>query len=339
MYKRQVGDNGLVVGSGSVYVYKKTSLNWVFQYKLMASDGADGDYFGRHIIDAGNQILISARGDDDNTGAVYAYEWSDDKWVELQKITASDGATDSYFGFGIDYDLGRLIIAGGGSGYLFEFHGQSWIETLKLTPSEVVGSSAAINIDGDLIIFGDAYNNTAASFGGAVYTFEYNNNLWQETNILYAEDTFGFGFYAYLDDEELMVADLSGKFFNYSRVNGKWDFNQIISPPDRNEFSIGDRFGSAIVFNDNRLVVGSRFVNDSRIGSVYIFDKIGGDWIFTNKLKPTSSNSDDFFGFSVSMQNQDVMVGAINDDDNGIDSGSAFIYQNVDDTIFNNGFE
>gem|GEM_PF-5241852 len=336
-----IRDDALEIDSGSVYVYKKISSNWVFQYKLIASDGAEGDYFGRHIVDAGNQVLISARGDADNTGAVYAYEWSDDKWIEVQKITASDGVADNYFGFGLDYDQGRLIIAGGGSGYLFQIEGKSWVESHKLTPAEVVGAAGAISIEGDLIVIGDPFNSTMGSLNGALYTFEYESTSddWQESDILYEERGVRFGSYLDLNADQLMSSDLSGNIFYYSRVNGKWVFNQIINPPDHNDIDIGGRFGSPVVFNDNRLIATLRNINDSGKGAVYVFDKIGGDWTYIKKLESGNGNPDDWFGFSISMQNQDVLVGVLNDDDNGIDSGSAFFYENVDDTIFNNGFE
>ena len=67
--------------------------------------------------------------------------------------------------------------------------------------------------------------------------------------------------------------------------------------------------------------------NDS--GSAYIFKRDGTSWLEQGKLLASDGAAFDYFGVSVSISGDYVVVGAFNDDDNGEDSGSAYISEKV----------
>ena len=77
---------------------------------------------------------------------------------------------------------------------------------------------------------------------------------------------------------------------------------------------------------NNKIVVGA--VGDgSSSGSVYVYDLDG-----TNEVKITASDSASGDGFSTSaVANNKIVVGAFGDDDNGLTSGSVYVY-NLDGT-------
>ncbi len=54
--------------AGSVYFYSKTGSSWSRQGKILAADGAVGDYFGTALSLYTSSALIGAHGDDDNNG-------------------------------------------------------------------------------------------------------------------------------------------------------------------------------------------------------------------------------------------------------------------------------
>ena len=67
--------------------------------KITTSDGAEFDLFGQSVSISGSVAVVGASYHDDkgdNSGAAYIYEKDEanDKWVEVAKITASDGAED-----------------------------------------------------------------------------------------------------------------------------------------------------------------------------------------------------------------------------------------------------
>jgi hypothetical protein len=92
----------------------------------------------------------------------------------------------------------------------------------------------------------------------------------------------------------------------------------------------GDNFGKSVAIGNGRIVVGANGDDDnaSNSGSAYIFDLAG-----TQLAKITASDGADSnqFGYSVAVGNGRIVVGALYDDDNGSNSGSAYIF-NLDGT-------
>ncbi|WP_420207802.1 FG-GAP repeat protein, partial [Candidatus Electronema sp. JC] len=73
--------------------------------KLMASDGAVEDHFGRSIAISGDTAVIGADGDDDNgidSGSAYVFvRATDGTWTQQAKLLALDGAAGDHFGFSV----------------------------------------------------------------------------------------------------------------------------------------------------------------------------------------------------------------------------------------------
>ncbi len=68
--------------------------------------------------------------------------------------------------------------------------------------------------------------------------------------------------------------------------------------------------------------------DDHKSGSVYVFERsVGGAWIEVAKLKAGDGATDDFFGVSISIFESYALVGALLDDDQGADSGSAYVFE------------
>ena len=87
-----------------------------------------------------------------------------------------------------------------------------------------------------------------------------------------------------------------------------------------------DQFGSNVAVGSGRIVVGSHrddVGSNADQGSAYIYDLDGN-----NEVKITASDgaASDFFGDSVAVGSGRIVVGAFNDDDNGSNSGSAYIF-------------
>lgn len=73
-----VGDESPANDSGSAFVYRYDGLQWVFEQRLIAADGAAGDQFGKAVAYDGTDIIVGAWQDDDagtNSGSAYAFQW------------------------------------------------------------------------------------------------------------------------------------------------------------------------------------------------------------------------------------------------------------------------
>jgi len=88
----------------------------------------------------------------------------------------------------------------------------------------------------------------------------------------------------------------------------------------------GDNLGQSIAMDSGVLVAGAPGDDDngSRSGSVYLFDVATG--VQLRKLLPDDGAANDKFGISVAISNNLVAVGASLDDDNGSNSGSAYLF-------------
>lgn len=175
-------DNSNGVDAGSVYVFKRTGTSWVEQVKLIALDGEAGDRFGIEVSMDGGYAIIGAYYDDANTGSAYMFKRTGEDWMEEDKLTASDGGIDNFFGRSVSIDGDYAIIGAwgdnsfAGSMYVFKCTGTSWVEQDKLIASD--GESGdrfayQVSIDGDYSIVGAYYddNNNGVEAGSA-YIFE-----------------------------------------------------------------------------------------------------------------------------------------------------------------------
>jgi hypothetical protein len=95
-------DDDLGINSGSAYVYQHSEAGWTEVVKLTASDGAAGDQFGHFEVGLDKDtFVIGAPFDDDlgeDSGAFYVFHRDTTGWLEMSKVTASDGAAGDQFG-------------------------------------------------------------------------------------------------------------------------------------------------------------------------------------------------------------------------------------------------
>ncbi|MBN2890910.1 MAG: T9SS type A sorting domain-containing protein [Bacteroidales bacterium] len=95
-----------------------------------------------------------------------------------------------------------------------------------------------------------------------------------------------------------------------------------------------DEFGRAVATSGNYAIIGAHQNNTQGdfSGCAYIFENNAGIWVQTAKLVPDDGEADDEFGYSVSISGNYAIVGAYMDDDNGDESGSAYIFYNNGNT-------
>ena len=127
----------------------------------------------------------------------------------------------------------------------------------------------------------------------------------------------------------------SGSAYIFER-NGNDNWSQVkkLTASDGEE---GDEFGVSVSLFGNRALIGAQgddegkdfFKADS--GSAYIFERDGADnWSQIKKLTPTDGQGSDRFGGSVSLDGNRALIGAALDDDKGVFSGSAYIFERDD---------
>ncbi|MCA9254311.1 MAG: FG-GAP repeat protein [Phycisphaerales bacterium] len=180
--------------SGSAYVFEKPTGGWATStetQKLVASDAAAEDRFGREVAIDGDTLVIGA--DQNNTGPGVAYVFQNvmGTWTEVAKLIGSDSANEDRFGLAVDIK-GATICVGAfrhdginvnaGAAYVYEMPVGGWdsvaspiSETKKLVVSDAqagenVGLSVAVASDQNSIFVG-AYAEESAGGSGRAFGF------------------------------------------------------------------------------------------------------------------------------------------------------------------------
>jgi hypothetical protein len=117
---------------------------------------------------------------------------------------------------------------------------------------------------------------------------------------------------------------------NSSFFIGTTGFNTTTTPSNETKITASDAaasdwFGYSVAVGSGRIVVGVYQDDDngSNSGSAYIFDLDGNE---LTKITASDGAANDRFGYSVAVGSGRIVVGAHRDDDNGTDSGSAYIF-------------
>jgi hypothetical protein len=86
-----------------------------------------------------------------------------------------------------------------------------------------------------------------------------------------------------------------------------------------------DGFGFSVSISGHYALIGAPY-DDNITGSAYIFTDIGTTWIQVAKLTAADGVPEDGFGYSVSLDGDTCVIGAVGDNDNGNSSGSAYVF-------------
>ena len=121
----------------------------------------------------------------------------------------------------------------------------------------------------------------------------------------------------------------SGSAYVFTRSSsGVWTQQQKLTASDA---AVSDYFGTSVSVSGDTLVVGAPYDDNTggnNGGSAYVFTRSSsGVWTQQENLKASDASSYDYFGTSVSISGDTVIVGAPYDDDNGkSSSGSAYVF-------------
>jgi len=117
----------------------------------------------------------------------------------------------------------------------------------------------------------------------------------------------------------------SGSAYIYTRSNGAWALQQQLLASDS---APGDQYGWSVALQGDTVLIGARFDDDKGFnsGSAYVYTRNAGVWTEQQKLTANDGAVNDQYGITISLAGDTVAIGAPFDDDNGFDSGSAYVY-------------
>jgi len=345
------------INSGSVYVFTHSENTWLEQTKLLALDRANSDGFGKSVSLSGDTALIGADYDDDNgknSGSVYVFTRSGSIWTQQAKLLALDGTAGDYFGHSVCLSSDTAIIGAygdndgrgplSGSAYVFTRDDDGiWMQQAKLLASdgkEYDRFGDSVSINGNIALVGADWADWDYPYGssaGSVYVFTRSGSTWTEQTKLRASDGEGgdlFGCSISLSGDTVLIGapfddtekgDSSGSAYVFTRSGSSWMQQAKLLASDGAE---RDFFGGSVSLSGDTALIGADYDDDNGeySGSAYVFTRSGSTWTEQAKLLPLDGAARNGFGGSVSLSGSTALIGALWDDTNGRESGSAYIF-------------
>ncbi|MFN3454356.1 MAG: FG-GAP repeat protein, partial [Pseudobdellovibrio sp.] len=366
------GDNDSGANSGAVYVYKRTGNNWAQEAYIKAANNSSGDYFGYSVSLYNDLLVIGAYLEDSNqttitngkiivennaltdSGAVYVYKRTGNNWEQEAYIKAANSGSGDSFGYTVSLSEDTLAV-----GAYLEDSNQTTIT------------------NGSVIVENNSLGNS-----GAVYVYKRTGKLWEQEAYIKAanagsgdsfgsvvslsQDTLAVG--AYLEDSNQTVITNgavivennsltdSGAVYVYKRTGSNWSQEAYIKATNAGS---SDNFGSVVSLSQDTLAVGA-YLEDSNqtiitngsvivennslgdSGAVYVYKRTGNNWSQEAYIKAANAGANDYFGVSVSIHKDRLVVGASREDSNQTiitndssivennslsDSGAVYVYK------------
>jgi len=118
----------------------------------------------------------------------------------------------------------------------------------------------------------------------------------------------------------------AGAAYIYKRNGCSWDFESKICASDGLS---KDQFGQQVAIEGDYVAVSAPAAtrNGEWSGVVYIFKRDSDKWSELAKILPNEVDEHDWFGLSLAMEKNTLVVGAPGDDDNGHRAGALYIFE------------
>ena len=176
--------NGL--DAGAAYVFKRIGNRWYQQDRLMASEGLFfqhmDDYFGCSVDIDGDYALIGANAehvDGEPIGTAYVFKRQGMRWIEQERITASDAEFVDGFGHSVSLDDNYALIgcpsyrnnSVSGVGYLFERNEDIWYEQDMFAAGYGQHFAWSVSLDNGSVLIGAWGDDVGDVQAGSAYLF------------------------------------------------------------------------------------------------------------------------------------------------------------------------
>jgi WD40 repeat protein len=304
---------------------------------------APSDRFGNAVSISGGQLAVGAALDNTtglNSGRAYLFD--PNTTALIHTFENPSPGTSERFGQSVGVSGTRVLVGAdrdattgtnSGRAYVFDAVGGGLVHTLEnpaaatSTESEFGG---AVSIAGDRILIGAIGDDTTGTDSGRAYLFDaVTGSLVYtfENPAPAAGDEFGISVSvsgdrllvgAHLDDT---TAGNAGRAYLFDAATGS-----LVHTFENPDPGSGDHFGNAVSVSGDRVLIGAHDDNTtgSNSGRAYVFDAATGNLVHT--LDNPAPDAGDRFGNAVSVAGDQVLIGALEDDTTGTNSGRAYLF-------------
>lgn len=338
------------IDSGAAFVFVRSGSTWSQQAYLKSSNTGAGDDFGSAVAVAGDTVVVGASGEDSSTtgvnstpnesasasGAAYVFIRSGSTWSPQAYLKSSNTGASDLFGGSVAVSGDTVVV-----GARFEDSSTTGVNS---TPNE------------------------SANDSGAAYVFVRNGLVWSQQAYLKAANTragYNFGVSVAMSGDTMVVGasaegssttgvnstpnnsgNSSGAAYVFVSNGTIWSQQAYLKASNT---GAGDNFGGAVAVSGDTVVVGAYHEDSSTTGvnstpdegapgsgAAYVFVR-SSIWSQQAYLKASNPGEFDFFGTTVAVSDDTVVVGAYREDssmsgvdstpdEGGSDSGASYIF-------------
>ncbi|MDA8563951.1 PQQ-binding-like beta-propeller repeat protein [Mariniblastus sp.] len=338
--------NGRNVGQAYLFDATTGSLVFTLDDPTPSADDFSGDRFGYSIAIDGNHVLVGAPNDDTigrSVGQAHLFDATTGNLVFTfdDPTPSADDLSGDRFGSSVAIDGNHVLVGAPldrtnglrvGQAHLFDATTGNLVFTFDApTPTDFEYFGDSVAIDGNHVIIGAPGDSTNGENTGQAYLFDATTG-----NLVFTfdaptpspqEESFGsFGSSVAIDGSHVIVAapgDSKANLFDATTGDLVFTFDAPTPPADDR---LGDFFGESVAIDSNHVLVGAPNddTNGRSVGQAYLFDATTGDLVFTFDA-PTPTDFE-YFGGSVAIDGNRVLIGASGDDTNGRSAGQASLF-------------
>lgn len=299
------------------------------QAYLKASNSGFGDRFGLSVAVSGNTVVVGAvaessaadgvggdETDDSATsaGAAYVFVRNGASWTQQAYLKASNSDAYDWFGRSVAISGDTIVVGADGED----------------------GGATGVN--------GDGADNGAAD-SGAAYVFVRSGGTWTQQAYLKASNTGAgdhFGAAVAASNDSLVIGALeeaggnsgdegddsapgAGAAYVFVRKGTRWEQQAYLKASNA---GAGDWFSKAVAISGDTIVIGADGEDSGAIGvngseadesatwagAAYVFVRSGTSWSQQAYLKASNTDAEDYFGSSVAVSGDTIVVSSIWED-------------------------
>ena len=320
----------------------------------MPANGEHADEFGRGVAISGDTVAIGAPGRTvpgfaADSGTVYVFQLINGAWIQQAELTAPNPSAGASFGnfqtLGISGDTLVVGDLGNTNGtvpaavQVFIRKNGTWTLTPSLTvPDDFNFFPDSVAIDGNTLVVGSTISDAPlAPFAGVAYVFRFleAQDTWVREATLTAADAASnaqFGFSVSVDANLIAVGANNGQTgaaYAFARKDGGWSQEAKLTASDGADF---DNFAQSVSVTTARLLVGASGHTTPAgdpFGAAYVYMRREGKWSQVAEVMPGDAIDAGFYGSSVAIQDNTLLVGAFNQHPNveGYAGGESYVYR------------
>lgn len=344
-----VGVNAEV--GATVHVFTRLGSTWTLQQKLLGAPPNASNRFGASVSLSGDTIVVGASHCDDygvDAGSAYVFTRTGSVWSQQQQLIDITPSAGVEFGDRVaisgDTVAVRSIYENSerrymlGSTCIFTRTGSTWTgqqEIENVDPN--TRGTWGVSLSGDTLAMGAFSWGENPFSDNELRVFTRDGTTWTQTLTLSNpteryDDAFANSFAVTSDTIAIGANGYDygiGAAYAFVRSGSTWLQQQAIT--SKGEYAHGDGFGRAVAISGDTAVVGVS--NDDidgsySAGSTYVFARSGDIWATKQKLNIVGTPEYAYFGRSVAMSSDTIVIGASGFSPEGEESsiGAVFVY-------------